>query len=69
LVGRFTAVTVTGNGFGLVIVMTTSPFPAGYRRLVAEGEATAVMVRLDTVADWASPLEPPASPTTQFDAA
>jgi hypothetical protein len=37
--------------------------------LVAEGEATAVMVRLDTVADWASPLEPPASPTLQFVAA
>jgi hypothetical protein len=49
--------------------MTTSPFPPGYKRLVAEGEATAVMVRLDTVADWASPLEPPASPTLQFVAA
>jgi hypothetical protein len=69
LVGRFTAVTVTGKGFGLAIVMTTSPFPPGYKRLVAEGEATAVMVRLDTVADWASPLEPPASPTLQFVAA
>jgi hypothetical protein len=28
-VGRSTPVRVTGNGFGLVIVTTTSPFPPG----------------------------------------
>jgi hypothetical protein len=64
-VGRFTPVTVTGNGFGFEIVRTTSPDPPGYKTLLA----TAVTVRLDTVADWASPLEPPASPTAQFVAA
>jgi hypothetical protein len=69
LVGRFTPVTVTGNEFGLEIVRTTSPLPPGYMTLAAAGVATAEMVRLDTVADWASPLEPPASPTAQFVAA
>jgi hypothetical protein len=68
-VGRFTPVTVTGNEFGFEIVRTTSPDPPGYKTLLAAGVATAVTVRLDTVADWASPLEPPASPTAQFVAA
>jgi hypothetical protein len=50
-VGRFTPVRVTGNGLGLVIVTTTSPFPPGYNRLLAAGVAMALMVRFDTVAD------------------
>jgi hypothetical protein len=69
LVGRFTPVTVTGNGFGFEIVSTTSPLPPGYSKLPAAGVATAATVRLDTVADLASPLEPPAIPTVQFVAA
>jgi len=49
-----------GNGFGFEIVSTTSPLPPGYSKLPAAGVATAATVRLDTVADLASPLEPPA---------
>jgi hypothetical protein len=48
---------------------TTSPFPPGYNTLVAAGEATVLMVKFETVADWASALEPPLSATTQFVAA
>src|SRR5579863_1153601 len=60
---------VTGNALGLLMVSTTSPLPPGYSRLAADGEATALMVRLATLPDWASPEEPEFSPTTQFDAA
>jgi hypothetical protein len=69
LVGRFTVVIVTRNGFGFEIMTTTSPFPPGYNTLVAAGEATVLMVKFETVADWASALEPPLSATTQFVAA
>jgi hypothetical protein len=69
LVGRLTAVKVTGKAFGFEIVNTTSPLAPGYKMLLAAGLDTAVMTRLDTVADWASPLEPPARPTVQFVAA
>ena len=51
-VGRFTAVTVTGNPFGFVILATTSPLAPGYSRFDGEGAATAVIVRLLTVPDW-----------------
>jgi len=57
------------DGAAAVMLATTSPLPPGYMTLAAAGVATAEMVRLDTVADWASPLEPPASPTAQFVAA
>jgi hypothetical protein len=69
LVGRLTAVRVTGNPLGFVIVATTSPVPPGKRRLVAAGEATAVIERFATAADCASPDEPPARPTSQLVAA
>jgi len=69
LEGRFTAVIVTGYGFGFEMVTTTSPLPPGYSRLVAEGDETAEMLRLEMVADWSSPLDPAFSPTTQFVAA
>jgi len=61
-----TAVMVTGLVFGLVIVATTSPFAPGNSRFVAAGDATAVIVRLLTVDDCASPLEPPLRPTVQL---
>jgi hypothetical protein len=64
--GRFTPVTVTGKEFGLVIVATTSPEPPGKSWLVAEGVATAVIVRLLTVADCPSPEDPAFNPTTQL---
>jgi hypothetical protein len=64
--GRLTAVRVTGKVFGFVIVATTSPVPPGNSWFVAEGVATAVMVRLLTVADWPSPEDPALSPTTQL---
>lgn len=66
LEGRSTADRVTGNEFGLVIVATTSPDPPGYSWFDADGVATAVMVRLVTVADWPSPEDPALSPTTQL---
>lgn len=66
LVGRFTAVIVTGKELGLVMVSTTSPLPPGYNWSVAEGLATAAIVRLETLADCASPEEPAATPTTQL---
>ena len=45
LVGRFTPVNVTGYGFGLLIVNTTSPLPPGKSWFVAAGEETALRVR------------------------
>ena len=54
---------------GLLIVSTTSPVPPGYIRFVAEGEATAVMVRLEMPADWPWAEEPAFTPTTQLVAA
>jgi hypothetical protein len=69
LTGSCTAVSVTGNGFGFVIVATTSPVPPGYSRLDTEGVATAVIVRFWTLADWLSPLDPAPRLTTQLDAA
>lgn len=68
-VGTCTAVIVTGKGFGLAMVRTTSPVLPGYNRLVADGDATAVMDRLEIFADCPSPLEPLSRPTTQFVAA
>ena len=68
-VGRFTAVMVTGKAFELLIVTTTSPFPPGNSRFVGDGEATAVIVRLVTVADCPCPLEPAPRPTIQLVAA
>ena len=55
LVGIRAAVMVTGYGFELAIVTTTSPVPPGYKRFPAAGEATAVIVKLAVLADWASP--------------
>jgi hypothetical protein len=69
LVGSWTAVIVTGYGFGLEIVTTTSPVPPGYIRFVADGDATALIVRFEIEADWPSPEDPEFSPTTQFVAA
>jgi len=66
LVGNCTAVIVTGYGLRLLIDTTTSPVPPGYNRLVAAGDATAVIVKFAMVADCPSPLEPAPSPTTQF---
>ena len=51
------------------MVTTTSPVPPGESRLPAAGLATALMVTLEMVADWASPDELLDSPTTQFVAA
>jgi hypothetical protein len=53
----------------LAIVTTTSPVPPGKSKLPAAGEATAVMVKLAVLADWASPLDPAATPVTQLVAA
>jgi hypothetical protein len=53
----------------LEIVTTTSPVPPGYMRLVADGDATALIVRFEIEADWPSPEDPEFSPTTQFVAA
>ncbi len=69
LVGNWTAVIVTGYGFGLLIVTTTSPVPPGYSKFTADGAATAVMVRFEMVADWPSPDDPAATPTVQLVAA
>ncbi len=69
LVGRFTAVMVTGYEFVLAMVTTTSPVPPGYRMLPGAGEATAVMLRLAMVADWPSPDEPEFRLTAQLVAA
>ena len=69
LAGSWTAVMVTGYGFGLAMVTTTSPVPPGYSRLLAAGEATAVMERFEMVADCPSPDEPALRPTTQLVAA
>lgn len=66
LVGSCSAVIVTGYGLGFEMVTTTSPVPPGYKRLVAAGDATAVIVRLEMLADCASPDEPEFRPTTQF---
>jgi len=54
---------------GFEIVTTTSPVPPGYMRFVADGDATALMVRFEIGADWPSPEEPEFSPTSQFVAA
>jgi hypothetical protein len=51
------------------MVTTTSPFPPGYIRFVADGDATAPIVRFEIAADWPSPEDPEFSPTTQFVAA
>ena len=51
---------------GFVIVATTSPLAPGNSWLVADGVATAVIVRLLTVADWASAEEPAVNPTIQL---
>ena len=69
LVGRFTAVMVTGYEFVLAMVTTTSPVPPGNSTLPGAGEATAVMLRLAMVADCPSPDEPAFRPTTQLVAA
>jgi hypothetical protein len=53
----------------LLIVTTTSPFPPGYNRLLAAGDATAVIVRFETVPDCPSALEPVFSWIIQFVAA
>jgi hypothetical protein len=58
--GRLTAVIVTGYGFGLETVTTTSLLPPVYKTFVAAGETTALMTGLDTVRDWAcAAREPP----------
>jgi hypothetical protein len=69
LVGRLTPVIVTGNEFGFVIWATTSPLPPGNNRLDGEGDATALMVMFETLADWACPCEPDPRPTIQLVAA
>jgi hypothetical protein len=51
LVGSWTAVIVTGYGFGFEMVTTTSPVPPGYIRFVADGDATALIVRFEIEAD------------------
>ena len=66
LVGSCSAVMVTGYGLGFEMVTTTSPVPPGYMRFVADGDATAVIVRLEMAADCPSPDEPEFRPTTQF---
>jgi len=58
--GRFTAVTVTGYGFGFEIVTTTSLFPPGYKTSVATGETTALITRWDIVTDWIRAASEPA---------
>jgi hypothetical protein len=68
-VGRFSAVRVTGKELGFEIVTTTSPVPPGYKRFVGDGEATALMVRFEMVADCPCPEEPALRPTTQLVAA
>ena len=65
LVGRSTAVIVTGKAFGFVMVRTTSPLPPGYKRLLG-ADADAVIVKFVTDADWPSPEELDAKPTTQL---
>ena len=69
LVGSCMAVMVTGYGFAFAMVTTTSPLPPGESRLPAAGLATALMVTLEMVADWASPDELLDNPTIQFVAA
>ena len=70
LVGRFTAVMVTGYGFGVGDgdhhVARAARDTGGCS---AAGEATAVMLRLAMVADCPSPDEPALRPTTQLVAA
>jgi len=68
-VGSCTAVMVTGYGFGLAIVTTTSPVAPGYRRPSAAGVAAAEMIRLEFDAERACPDEALATPTTQLVAA
>jgi hypothetical protein len=66
LVGKSTPVIVTGKTFGFVIVRTTSPLAPGYSKFEAAGDATALIVRLFTVAAWPSPEEPAFRPTIQL---
>jgi hypothetical protein len=50
-VGRLTDVMVTGNELGFEMVTTTSPVPPGYSKLLGDGDATALMLRLEMAAD------------------
>jgi hypothetical protein len=59
-------VMVTGYGFGLAIVTTTSPVAPGYKRLLAAGVAMAEIARLVVDAEWACPDDALATPTTQL---
>jgi hypothetical protein len=47
------------------MVRTTSPLPPGYKRLLG-ADADAVIVKFVTDADWPSPEELDAKPTTQL---
>jgi hypothetical protein len=66
LVGRLTAVMVTGAVPALEIVTTASPNAPGYTRFAGVGIAVAVIVRLATLAAWLSPLDPALTPTVQL---
>jgi hypothetical protein len=68
-VGSCNAVIVTGNGLGLLMLTTTSPVPPGYIKFVADGDATAVIVRFEMAADSPSPEDPLFKPTSQLVAA